>query len=44
MITPVKEKMTSLELDKASYLIRLGAEAGCAAIPEIKKAMGQTLF
>lgn len=39
LITPVREKITSLQLDKAEHLVKLGEEAAKAAMPEIKKAL-----
>lgn len=39
LITPVKEKITSLELDKAERLVQLGEEAAKKALPSIKKAL-----
>lgn len=39
LITPIREKITSLELDKAQYLIQLGEEAAKQAMPEIKRAL-----
>ena len=38
-ICPVKEKITSLELDKSERLLKLGEEAGLLALPAIKKAL-----
>ncbi len=38
LIRPVKEKITSLELDKSEKLLRLGEEAALAMLPELKKA------
>ncbi len=40
LITPIKEKVTSLELDKAQYLVELGEEAAKEAMPQIKNALG----
>lgn len=39
LITPIKEKMVSLGLDQAEKLVKLGEEAGKAAIADIKKAL-----
>ena len=39
LICPVKEKITSLELDKSERLLKLGEEAALLAIPAIKKAL-----
>jgi len=39
LITPVNEKITSLELDKAQRLVELGEEAAKKALPQIRKAM-----
>lgn len=39
LITPVKEKLTSLELDKSQYLLELGEKAAREALPSIKKAL-----
>ena len=39
LITPIKEEITSLEMDKARYLIELGEEAAKQALPSIKKAL-----
>jgi NTE family protein len=39
LIRPVKEKITSLELDKSERLLKLGEEAALLAIPAIKKAI-----
>lgn len=39
LITPVNEKITSLELDKAQRLVELGEEAAKKALPQIKKAI-----
>jgi len=40
LITPIKEKITSLELDRAQYLVELGEEAARQAMPKIKSALG----
>ncbi len=40
LITPVKEKITSLELDKAGYLVELGEKAAKEALPKIKSIVG----
>ncbi|MCX5748802.1 MAG: patatin-like phospholipase family protein [Candidatus Saganbacteria bacterium] len=39
LITPVHERISSLELDKAERLVQLGEEAAKKALPEIKKAL-----
>lgn len=39
LITPIHEGITSLELDKAQYLVELGEQAAKKAIPDIKKAL-----
>jgi len=40
LIIPVNEKITSLELDQAEKLVKLGEEAAKKAIPKIKRDLG----
>lgn len=40
LITPVKEKITSLEMDRAQHLVELGEEAARQALPKIKSSLG----
>lgn len=40
LLTPIKEKVTSLELDKAGYLVELGEECAKQALPQIKSLLG----
>lgn len=39
LITPIHERVSSLELDKAEHLVQLGEEAAKKALPEIKRAL-----
>ncbi len=39
LITPIREKITSLELDKSEKLVKLGEQAALEALPAIKKAL-----
>jgi len=39
LITPIKKRITSLELDKAEHFVLLGEEAAKEAMPAIKKAL-----